>query len=98
MCKLISSGLSVRGDTRYFNHLRCSLIPPDFKECCYGYSIFFSNFEKKVPPVNSEVMIDLKNIESPASFNPSQQFSSCNYIVNSIINVCLFKYNFFSVS
>jgi len=25
----------------------------------------FSNFNKKVPPVNSELLVDLKNIESP---------------------------------
>jgi hypothetical protein len=30
--------ISVRGSTRYFTHLKWSLVSPDFKECCIRYS------------------------------------------------------------
>ena len=37
------------------------------------YKIFmkFVKILRKVPPVNSEVLVDLKNIESPVQFNSS---------------------------
>ena len=40
-------------------------VPPDFKECCMRYSLIVQFLIKKVPPVNSEVLIHSKNIESP---------------------------------
>ena len=33
-----SSGLSVRAVPDTFTHLKWSLVPPDFKECCIRYS------------------------------------------------------------
>ena len=47
-----------------FTRLKLSLVPPDFKEC-YDIHENFSNFIKKVPTVNSEILVHMKNIESP---------------------------------
>jgi hypothetical protein len=42
------------------------LVPSDFKECCLRYSwTIVKILIKKIPPVNSEVLVDMKNIESP---------------------------------
>ena len=41
-----------------FTCLKWSLVPPDFKECCIRYS-----WKQKVSDVNSEVLVDLKNIK-----------------------------------
>ena len=43
-----------------FTHLKWSLVPPDFKDSLENCSNL-----KKVQPVESEVLIDLKNIEIP---------------------------------
>jgi hypothetical protein len=45
------------------------------KECCISYSWKCSNFNKKVPPVNSEVLVDLKNIEIPVFNNVGYNLS-----------------------
>ena len=61
-----NAGLSIKGGTRYFS-------PP---KMVFGTSWFWkcvvsdihencSNFNKKVPPVNSEVLVHWTNIESP---------------------------------
>ena len=42
-----------------------TLVPPDFKECCIRYSRNLFKFRYKVLPVNSEVLVHLKNIEGP---------------------------------
>ena len=51
-----------------FTLLKWSLVPPDFKQCCIRYSWKLFQILIKVLPVNSEVMVDLKNIESPVVY------------------------------
>jgi hypothetical protein len=43
--------------------LKWYLVPPDFKDI----HVNCSNFNTKVPSLNSEVLVDLKDIESPGS-------------------------------
>jgi hypothetical protein len=45
------------------------MIPPDFKKFVLDIHKNCSNFNKKVPSVNSEILFDLKNIESPDTQN-----------------------------
>ena len=53
-----------------FTCLKWSLVPPHFKVL---YKMFMKSvqiFNKKVPPVKSEVLVQVKNIENPVFVFP----------------------------
>jgi len=53
--------LSIGAVPGTLTHLKWSLVPPDFKDIHENCS----KFNKRIPPANSEVLVDLKNIENP---------------------------------
>ena len=67
------------------------MVPPDFKECSIRYSWKLSNFDKKVLPVNSEVLIDLKNIESPGNSSKITGLTLCNHVSEILLKNIYFE-------